>query len=122
MIKPLLEEAARTFALQLRASLPITNFWRAKALMQADEEAQNLLRELQQCQQSLLRKQQNGDRITQEEITALRRLQEKVQRNPAVMNYIQTRQQAQAFLSQVNLEISQLLGFDFGSLVRTEGC
>ncbi|RMF92477.1 MAG: YlbF family regulator, partial [Nitrospinota bacterium] len=76
----------------------------------------------QQCQQSLLRKQQNGMSISQEEIITLRRLQEQVQRNPTVMRYVQTRQQAQTFLSQVNLEISQLLGFDFGNLVRPGCC
>lgn len=116
MLDATLEAAARKFALKLRSSAPIATYWRAKARLEADKQAQNLLAELRQRQQALTLKQQNGNGITQEEIDALRRLQGEVQRNPVIMAYVQAQQQAQAFLPQVNLEISQLLGFDFGAL------
>ncbi len=100
----------------LRASPPITTFWQAKERLEADEEAQELLAELQERQRALMLKQQNGGNITQEEIDALRRLQGEAQRNPVIKGYVQAQQQALAFVPQVNMEISQLLGFDFGGL------
>ena len=110
------EAAAREFALKLRASPPIAAFWQAKARLEVDQEAQRLLAELQERQQALMLKQQNGSSITQEEIDALRRLQWEAQSNPVIIAYVQAQQQAQAFLPDVNMEISQLLGFDFGGL------
>ena len=121
MLNPTVEAAAREFALKLRASSPIAAFWQAKERLEADEEAQRLLAELQQRQQALMLKQQNGSGITQEEIDALRRLQGEAQRNPVIMAYVQAQRYAQAFLPEVNMEISQLLGFDFGGLAGTGG-
>jgi len=116
LLNPTIEAAARKFALKLRASPPIAAFWEAKARLDADDEAQGLLAELQQRQQALMLKQQDGRGITQEEIDILRRLQREAQRNPVIMAYVQAQQQAQAFLPEVNMEISQLLGVDFGAL------
>ncbi len=121
MLNPTVEAAARKFALKLRASSPIATFWQAKERLEADEEAQRLLAELQQRQQALMLKQQNGSGITQEEIDALRRLQQEAQRNPLIMAYVQAQRYAQAFLPEVNMEISQLLGFDFGGLAGAGG-
>lgn len=121
-MNPTVEAAAREFALKLRASPPITDFWQAKARLEDDEEARSLLVELQQRQQALMRKQQNGSGITQEEIDAVRRLQVAVHENPVIMAYVQTQQEAQSFLPQVNLKISQLLGFDFGGLAGVGSC
>jgi len=115
-LDPSVERAAREFALKLRASPPIAAFWQAKARLEADEEAQHLLAELQQRQQALMLKQQIGSGITQAEIDALRRLQWEAQSNPVIMDYVKAQQQALAFVPQVNMEISQLLGFDFGGL------
>lgn len=121
MLDPTVEEAAREFALKLRQASPIAEFWQAKERMEADKGAQRLLAELQDRQQRLLFKQQNGGNITQEEIDALRRLQWEAQRNPVIMGYVQAQQQALAFVPQVNMEISQLLGFDFGGLAGAGG-
>ena len=115
-MNPTVEAAARELAEKLRTSPPIAAFWQAKRRLEADVAAQNLLTELQERQQALMRKQQNGHGITQEEIDALRRLQGEAQRNPAITAHTQAQQQAQAFLPAVNMEISQLLGFDFGAL------
>jgi len=120
-LDPTVEAAAQEFALRLRASPPIVAFWQAKAWLEADGEAQGLLAELQQRQQSMMFKQQNGRGITQEEIDTLRRLQREAQRNVVIVAYVQAQQQAQAFLPQVNMEISQLLGFDFGGLAGAGG-
>ncbi len=121
MLDPTVETAAQGFALKLRASPPIAAFRQARARLEADEEAQNLLEELQERQRALMLKQQDGRGITQEEIDALRRLQREVQRNPVITDYVQAQQQALAFVAQVNMEISQLLGFDFGGMAGAGG-
>jgi len=115
-MNPTVEGATRELAQKLRASPPIAAFWQAKERLDTDEDAQKLLAELQERQQALMRKQQNGHGITQEAIDALRRLQGEAQRNPVITAYTQAQQQAQAFLPIVNTEISQLLGMDFGAL------
>lgn len=108
--------AAQALAQKLRESQPIDAFWQARARLEADDQARGLLAELQERQQTLALKQQAGGQITQEEIDALRRLQGDAQSNPIVGAYLEALQQAQAFLPEVNLTISELLGFDFGGL------
>jgi cell fate (sporulation/competence/biofilm development) regulator YlbF (YheA/YmcA/DUF963 family) len=114
-LNPTVEVAAQDLARKLRASEPIAAFWQAKAQLEADGVAQHLLTELRVRQQALMLKQQNSS-ITQDDIDALRSLQGDVQRNSVIMAYFEAQRQAQAFLPRVNLEISQLLGFDFGTL------
>jgi cell fate (sporulation/competence/biofilm development) regulator YlbF (YheA/YmcA/DUF963 family) len=122
MLDTAIEAVAREFAMKLRASSPITAFRQAQARLEANEEAQGLLAELQKRQQALMLKQRNDGSITQDEIDTLRRLQREAQSNPVIMAYVQAQQQAQAFLPAVNMEISQLLGFDFGGLAGAGGC
>lgn len=116
------EAAAREFALKLRQAPPIVEFWEAKEQMEADEEAQRLLADLQDRQQRLLLKQQNGGDITQGEIDALRRLQREAQIHPLISAYFRAQQIAQAYLPDVNYEISQILGFDLGALSGAGSC
>lgn len=122
MLDTAIEAATREFAMKLRASSPIAAFRQAQARLEADREAQRLLTDLQQRQEALMQKQRGGGDVTQEEIDALRRLQREAQSNPVIMAYVQAQQQAQAFLPAVNMEISQLLGFDFGAMAGAGGC
>lgn len=122
MLNPTVEAATRDFSLKLRAAPPLAGFWRAKARLEADEEAWGILVELQERQQTLMRSQQNGSGVTQEEIDTLRQLQSEAQQNATITAYVQAQQRAQAFLPEVNMQISQLLGFDFGSLAGAGGC
>jgi len=119
---PTVVKATQQFAMKLRASLPIAAFWEASGRLEADEGAQLLLAQLQERQQALVQKQQDGGDITQDEIDALRRAQREAQDDPVIMAYVQTQQHALAFLPQVNREISQLLGFDFGALAGAASC
>lgn len=116
------EAAAREFALKLRQAPPIVEFWQAKERMEADEGAQRLLAELQDRQRRLLLKQQNDGDITQEEIDDLRCLQREAQTHPLISAYFQAQQMAQSYLPDVNYEISQILGFDFGALSGAGSC
>lgn len=121
VLSPTMEAAAREFASTLRASPAIAAFWEAKEQLEGDEEAQQLLTDLQERQQALMLKQRNGSRVSEEEIAALRRLQTEAQQSPVITGYVRAQQGVQAFLPRVNMEISQLLGFDFGGLAGAGG-
>jgi cell fate (sporulation/competence/biofilm development) regulator YlbF (YheA/YmcA/DUF963 family) len=115
------ETAARTLAAKLKATPAIAAFEQAQVELEADEPARSMMAELQQLQDTLLQKQQMGT-LTQGEIDAYRGLQRKVQDNPIIQAYFEAQRQAQAFLPQVNMEISQMLGFDFNRLAGAAGC
>ena len=121
MLDPIVEVAAQTLAEQLKATPAIAAFDQAQAELDANEQASNLMSELQQLQQDLLQKQQMGT-LKQEEIDGYRRLQRQVQDNPIAQAYFLAQRQAQAFLPEVNAEISQMLGFDFSRLAAAAGC
>ena len=120
MLDPVVEVAAQTLAAQLKALPAIAAFDQAQAELDANEQARTLMSELQELQQDLLQKQQTGT-LTQEEIDEYRRLQREVQDNAVIGAYLETQRQAQAFLPQINAEISQALGFDFSRLATAAG-
>lgn len=120
MLNPAVEAAARTLAAKLKATPAIAAFGQAQAQLDANERARSMMVELQQVQQNLLQKQQTGA-LTQEEIDGYRRLQWAVQDNGIIQAYFEAQRQAQAFLPQVNVEISQMLGFDFSRLATAVG-
>ena len=110
-------ESARTFASKLRQSEPVAALWQARAQLEADSQARQLLARLSERQRALALKQRDGG-ITRPEIDDLRRLQQQVETHPIIGAYIRTLQQAQLFLPAVNAEISELLGLDFAALAR----
>ena len=112
-----IKAAARTFAEKLRRPEPIAAFRQAKARLEADHQAQELLARLSERQRTLALKQRTGE-ITRGEIADLRRLQQEAENHPVIGGYIEALQQAQLFMPTVNATISELLGFDFGSLAR----
>ena len=109
--------AAQTFAGKLRQSEPIVTFQQARARLEADHQAQELLARLSERQRVLALKQQ-ADQITQSDIDELRAVQQEAEQHHVIRAYIRALQRAQLFLPAVNAELSNLLGFDFGGLAR----
>jgi cell fate (sporulation/competence/biofilm development) regulator YlbF (YheA/YmcA/DUF963 family) len=120
VLNPELQVATQALALALRQSPPIAAFEEAQARLEQDQEAKALLNRLREAQRRYLDKQRHGG-LTQADIDAVRQAQAAVQRHPTVIAYGQALQVAQAFLPEVNLEISQVLGFDFGALAAGPG-
>lgn len=89
--------------------------------MEADRRATNLLDALQRVQADLRVRQSNGG-ITQADTACLRHLQAEVQAYPTIAAFLAADQAAKAYLPQVNQHISDLIGIDFASLGRTQGC
>ncbi len=124
-VKRTLPESISTATEQLAAAIlraePIAAYQEAKARLDADPEACELLERFASAQADL-RKRQSKNAITQTDMDELRALQRQVQSNLRIMDFAETQQEAAAYLPEVNLEISELLGVDFASLAGPASC
>ncbi len=120
-LPPNVSNATRRLADALNRADPIETYRDAQARFLADPQATALLDQLAAAQSDLRVRQSDGT-VTQEDIDRARALQSQVQANSIIMTYIEAQQAADAYLVEVNLTISQLLGIDFASLARTCGC
>ncbi len=120
-LPPNVSNATRRLADALKRADPIEAYRDAQALFEADSQATALLEQLATAQTDLRAHQSDGS-VTQADIDRARALQNQVQANAIIMNYLEAQQTADAYLVEVNLAISQLLGIDFASLARTCGC
>lgn len=120
-----LPDAILTAAEQLAAALlqagPVAAYNQARARLDGDAQARELLERFIKTQ-SNLRLRQSRNTVTQSDVDELRALQRQVQANQIIMNYIETQQAAIAYLPAVNQEISQLIGIDFASLAGPSSC
>ena len=107
--------AAEQLADALLRAGPIAAYQQAKARLDGDNHARELLERFLRTQ-SDLRVRQSRNAVTQTDVDELRALQRQVQSNRIILDYAETQQAAVAYLPGVNQEISQLLGVDFASL------
>lgn len=115
-------EATSNLAENLSQSEAFLRFRTAEAKLNADQEALRLLTEFSELQQKI-RTQQHSSNISESDIKRLRALQNAIGTNETIQDYELMKELAVAFLREVNLEISQLLGIDFSSLTRrSSGC
>lgn len=121
ILPPALLEATENLALTLLASEPVVAYHRAKAHLDSDPEARELLERFSTAQRDLRQRQGNSG-VTQADMDRLRTLQNAVQSNRIIMSYAETQQAAIAYLPEVNQEISQLIGVDFASLAGPASC
>lgn len=116
-----LTAAIETLAAALIQAEPVAVYHQAKANLDADTESLNLLQLFSMAQSELRIRQAEGT-VTQAHVGRLRDLQSQVQANPTIMAYASAQQAALAYLPEVNLEISQLLGLDFAAVAGPAGC
>lgn len=121
ILPPELAEATEALAETLLSAEPIMLYHRAKARLDSDREARELLERFSEAQRDLRLRQANGG-ITQADMDRLRTLQRAVQSNRVIMDYAETQQAAISYLPTVNQEISQLIGVDFASLAGPASC
>ena len=113
--------ATQTLAENLAASEPIVRYAHAKKILNNDAASQELLAKLSAVQAGL-RNLQLRSAVRQSDIDELRSLQDKAQTNPIIVDYAQAQQNAVAYLREINVEISQLIGLDFAALARRSSC
>jgi cell fate (sporulation/competence/biofilm development) regulator YlbF (YheA/YmcA/DUF963 family) len=112
--------ATDALADQLRETEPFMLYERAQARLQTDPAANKLLERFAVAQSELRARQSQGQ-VSMPEVEALRALQQAVQANASVREYSAAQQAAAACLRQVNQDISEVLGVDFGTLTK-RGC
>lgn len=121
ILLPDLMEATETLAVTLLSAEPVMAYHRAKACLDTDAQARDLLERFSTAQNDLRLRQANGG-VTQADMDRLRALQRAVQSNRVIMDYAETQQAAIAYLPVINQEISQLIGVDFASLAGPASC
>jgi cell fate (sporulation/competence/biofilm development) regulator YlbF (YheA/YmcA/DUF963 family) len=114
-------EATQTLAAALAQAEPIVAYREARARLDADGVAHGLLERVAAAQADLRVRQTHGT-LTHADIDQVRALQRQAQLNHAIMDYIAAQQSAMAYLPDVSLEISRLLGADFGALIGRSSC
>ncbi len=113
--------AAEKLAAAILQAEPVAAYQQAKARLDGDAHAHELLERFLKTQ-SDLRVRQSRNAVTQSDVDQLRALQREVQSNRIILDYAETQQAAIAYLPDVNQEISQLLGMDFASLAGQSSC
>jgi cell fate (sporulation/competence/biofilm development) regulator YlbF (YheA/YmcA/DUF963 family) len=120
-LSPQLQEATQTLIDNLLASEAFVRYHNARVRFNADHEAHDLMDQLAKAQTRLRQKQSEGN-VNQAEIDSLRLLQQRAQRNPVIIDYAQSQEEAVSFLREVNTKISQLLGINFASFANHSTC
>ena len=115
-----LMSAAAVLAENLSRSQPLVTFYQCQARLGADHEARALLERYTDAQTAWRRQQAQGG--TQLAAEQMRTLQQAIRANTVIGEYGRAQQAAAAYLREINGEISQLLGVDFGGLTRRAGC
>ncbi len=115
-------ETTTALATNLVQSEPFLQFKAAQEALDADPGAQRLLAELSELQQKIRNQQYEGG-VSEADLGGLHELQGQVGTNETIQAYGYAQEKAVAFLREVNLEISSLIGIDFASLTRrSSGC
>ncbi len=120
-LTPDLQEATDNLALNLVNTEPFLNFAQAKARLDADNQATQLLSDFVAAQADL-RARQSRSSVTKENVERVRALQRAVQANNTIMAFAQAQQAAMEYLTEVNQEISSMLGFDFAAWASPSCC
>ncbi len=116
-----LHEALDSLASNLSQSEPFVRYHQAIQALESDKQAKDLLQRLIRAQNDL-RTRQLQAMIQSSDVENLRSLQQQARANPVIMNYSEAQQKVIAYIREINLEMSQLLSVDFGSLARRSSC
>ncbi len=115
-----LQEATENLAQNLLHAEPVVAFRQAKDRLDADSKANGLLAELTAAQVEL-RALQAENKVTQADVERVRSLQRAAQADTTIMAFAQAQKAAMDYLTEINQEISRMLGFDFAALA-SPGC
>jgi len=121
VLSPQLQEATQSLIDNLLASELFMHYQEARKLINEDSEARPLMERLSNSQATVRQLQTSGS-VGQAEVDSLRLIQQRVLRNPVILDYAQSQQEAVDFLREINAEISQLLGIDFASFAKHATC
>jgi cell fate (sporulation/competence/biofilm development) regulator YlbF (YheA/YmcA/DUF963 family) len=116
-----LAAATDALATALRASPLLEEYAAAEEALAADATATTLLEQFSAAQRTLQARQADGS-ITQFDLNTVRTLQRELEMSAPIADYITAQQEALEQLSEVNDDLSQLLGMNFAQLARRSSC
>ncbi len=105
-----IRKSTKEFAYHLRRSPKISAFIAAQEKLNGNAEAKDIIDRFQAMQQLRTTGSMRGP-----DYTELVQVQQQLQRNPVIRDFIEAQQEAADFLQGVNTTISQILGLDFGA-------
>ncbi len=114
-----IEQAAERLGLALREAPAVAAFQTAREDLEADEQAAQLIEREADIQKKMRAAQASGN-VAATDLEELASIQQTIQAR--VNTYLAAQQSLRSLLRQVNVEINQLLGFNFSSLAKRSGC
>lgn len=114
MIDRAVQESADEFVRVLAASPVVSAFQEATASLEGDEELTALRNQHVKMTEQFRSKQFDGS-LTQEDISNLRAMFERVSKHPLNVQFAAARNEALRLLGSCNEAMSSLLGFDFAA-------
>ncbi|MCA1753516.1 MAG: YlbF family regulator [Spirochaeta sp.] len=109
-----LKNAADEFVTALENDTTVREFQKAREAFRNDTELHDLRSDYSQILQQLQSKQLDGT-LTEEDIAQLKTLQLKINEHPSTTMMIETQDKVTGVLASCNMEMSNLLGFDFSA-------
>jgi cell fate (sporulation/competence/biofilm development) regulator YlbF (YheA/YmcA/DUF963 family) len=114
-----LEELGRELGAAIAETDEYERFEEAKAAVEADDEAQERIREFNQLREEFMFARQTGN-ATQEGMQKLQEKQQNLHDLPVMADYLDAQSELQSRLESVNQAISAPLAVDFGG--EAGGC
>lgn len=108
--------STRAFIEALKATGAVRRFAEATRRFESDPEVQSLMQTLQQFQQA----QRTGE-VLPVALEVVRNAQERFRKHPVVREFLASRDAVGSLLQETNVEISQVLGIDFGQTAGPAG-
>lgn len=113
-------ERTRQFVAALKAVPAVQRFKVAEQRFRTDPELQRIMEELRQKMETF-REAQAAGTLRAEQVQQVREAQGRLQQHPLVQEFSAARETAGLFLQETNRVISEILGLDFGQLIRAGG-
>ena len=112
--------ATSEFVAALFEDPAIISFRAAEQNMDQDSDFAQIRDRYNETARVFQQKQADGS-LEQEDIAALRELQNRINSHPAALRFIEARDDVASLIQQCNQEISSVLGFDFAAAAGPRG-
>lgn len=113
---------ASHLALQLAYEPAVIELRDARAALDTDQVAREMIERYQRTQFELATKQRSGTALTDTEIATFQELQGSIQGHPTIRRLIDAEQDATAMLTEVAAAIDETSGIAFTRLAARGGC
>ncbi len=118
-LTPEIKTAALTLIEAMKTDQTIRLYLSAREMAENDPEASALENQLIELYERLIERQQQGEKLSEEEIEAFNSLRYRVRMHPLIIQRENALAQIKPYLAQVADEISYTLGIDYTLLANT---